>query len=196
MTLGKRKHVASPPQLPEVKKAHIKPSVFVKGSSTQRALPVPYADDVPAGDDQRMDKHPDFMVPSPAAGPLNPAVAKARLPKPALAKAGLSRSTMTKAGNAKPAVTPVVAGNPVVVTTPITFPVNMPQGSEVGTIEVLKSRTYTIPSFLSQELIPVVHWDPCDKEFFVTQVQAAQAAMGAPLASDLGSNDDDVPTSK
>ncbi|KAG5338732.1 hypothetical protein C0989_006396 [Termitomyces sp. Mn162] len=95
---GKEKHVASPPQLPEAKKAHTKPSLFVKGSSTQRALPVPYDDDVPASDDQRMDEHPDFMVPLPVAGPSNPVTAKDRPPKPAVAKAELSRSTMTKAG--------------------------------------------------------------------------------------------------
>ncbi|KAG5338968.1 hypothetical protein C0989_005467 [Termitomyces sp. Mn162] len=103
-----------------------------------RVLPVPYDDDVSAGDDQMMDKHPDFMVPSPVAGPSNPAVAKARLLELAMAKAGPSRSATTKAGNAKPAITPVVADNPVVLATPIAFLANMPWESEVGMIEVLE----------------------------------------------------------
>ncbi|KAG5735102.1 hypothetical protein E4T56_gene20496 [Termitomyces sp. T112] len=158
--LGKGKQVVSPPQLPEAKKALIEPFVFVEGFLTQRASPVPYDNDVPAGDNQRMDKHPDFKVSLPITGPASPVVAKARPLKPAAAKVGLSRSTTTKAGTAKPAITPVVADNPV-------------------------------------EPIPVAHWNPHDEEFFVTQVQAAQAAMGAPVASDSGSNDDDdVPTSE
>ncbi|KAG5717162.1 hypothetical protein E4T56_gene10092 [Termitomyces sp. T112] len=196
-TLEKEKHVASPPQLPEAKKAHTEPSVFVKGSLTQRAPPVPYDDDVPAGDDQRMDECPDLKVLLPIAGPSSPAAAKARPPKLAVAKAGPSRSTTLKAGTAKPAVTPVVADNPVIVATLIVFPANMPWVSEAGMIEVLKPRTYIISSILFQEPVPITHWDLCDKEFFVTQVQAAQAAMGAPVTFDLGSNDDDdVSTSK
>ncbi|KAG5340732.1 hypothetical protein C0989_000511 [Termitomyces sp. Mn162] len=122
---------------------------------------------------------------------------KARLPKLAVAKAGPSRSTTTKAGNAKPAITPVVADNPVVVATPITFPAKVPQGSEVRMIEVLKLRTYIIPSSLSHKPASVAHWDTHNEEFFVTQVQAAKAATGASLALDLGSNgDDNVPTSE
>ncbi|KAG5351897.1 hypothetical protein C0989_004618 [Termitomyces sp. Mn162] len=46
----KRKQVASPLQPPEAKKACMEPSVFVKGSSTQRAPLVPYDNDVLAGD--------------------------------------------------------------------------------------------------------------------------------------------------
>ncbi|KAH0591485.1 hypothetical protein H2248_001551 [Termitomyces sp. 'cryptogamus'] len=195
--LGKGKCVASPPQLPEAKKAHTKPSVFVEGSSTQRALPMPYNDDVPAVNDQRMDKHPDFRVPLPVAGPLTPSAAKARLPKPAVAKAGPSRSATAKAGTMKLAINPVVADDPVVIAIPIGFPVNMLWGLEAEMIEVLKLRTYIIPSTLSQEPVSITHWDPCDKEFFVTQMQAAQAATGAPVASDSGSNKDDhVSTSK
>ncbi|KAG5351660.1 hypothetical protein J132_03425 [Termitomyces sp. J132] len=49
--LEKGKHVASPLQLSEVKKTCTEPSVFFKRSSTQRAPPVPYNDDVPAGND-------------------------------------------------------------------------------------------------------------------------------------------------
>ncbi|KAG5719719.1 hypothetical protein E4T56_gene18511 [Termitomyces sp. T112] len=194
--LGKEKQVASPLQLPEAKKACTEPSVFVGGSSIQRAPFVPYDDDLPAGDDQRMDKHPDFKASLPIAGLSSPAMAKARLPKPAAAKAGPSRSTTTKANSVKPAITPIVADDPVVVATLIAFPVNMPWGSKVGMIEVLKSRIYIIPSFLSQEPVPVMHQDSHDKKFFITQVQAAQVAMGAPVASDSGSNDDDVQTSK
>ncbi|KAG5335169.1 hypothetical protein C0989_002042 [Termitomyces sp. Mn162] len=62
VTLGKEKQIATPPNPPEAKKAYTEPSVFVKGSSTQRAPLVPYDDRVPAGDDQRMDKHPDFKA--------------------------------------------------------------------------------------------------------------------------------------
>ncbi|KAG5351020.1 hypothetical protein C0989_008275 [Termitomyces sp. Mn162] len=42
-----------------------------------------------------------------------------------------------------------------------------------------------------------MHQDSHDKEFFVNQQQAAQAAVGAPAVSNSGSNDDDdVPISK
>ncbi|KAG5348944.1 hypothetical protein C0989_007045 [Termitomyces sp. Mn162] len=126
----------------------------------------------------------------PVAGPSSPVAAKNRLPKSAVAKAGPSRSATTKAGAVKPAITPVVADYPVVIATPIAFPANVLQESEVGMIEVLSSA-------LSQESLPIMHWNPHDKEFFITQVQAAQAATGAPVASDSGSNeDDDVPMSK
>ncbi|KAG5332542.1 hypothetical protein C0989_006973, partial [Termitomyces sp. Mn162] len=149
LVLEKGKLHASPSQLPEVKKACTEPSVFVKESSTQRAPPVPYGNDVPAGNDQRMDEHPDLKASLSTTGPSSPVAAKARLPNPAADNAGLSRSTTTKAGTAKPAVTPVVADDLVVVATPIAFPANVPQGSEAGMIEVLKPRTYIIPSGLS-----------------------------------------------
>ncbi|KNZ72569.1 hypothetical protein J132_02729 [Termitomyces sp. J132] len=137
-----------------------------------------------------MDKCPDFKVSPSTAGLLTLAAAKAGLPKPAVAKAGPSRSATVKAGTAKLA-------NPVVIATLIAFSANVLQGSEAKVIEVLKLRTYVIPTALFYRYFPPVHWDPHNEEFFVTQVQAAQAAMSAPVASDLGSNDDDdVPTSK
>ncbi|KAG5716193.1 hypothetical protein E4T56_gene10758 [Termitomyces sp. T112] len=123
--LEKGKQVATPPQPPEAKKACMEPSVFVKGSSTQRAPPVPYNDDVPASNDQRMDKHPDFKASLSTAGPSKLAAAKARPPKPAAAKAGPSRSATAKAGTVKPAITSVVADHPVVIATPIAFPANV-----------------------------------------------------------------------
>ncbi|KAG5338614.1 hypothetical protein C0989_006813 [Termitomyces sp. Mn162] len=81
--LGKEKQIATPPNPPEVKKAHTKPFVFVKGSSIQRALLMPYDDMVPADDDQRMDEHPDFKAALSSAGPSKPVAAKVKPPKPA-----------------------------------------------------------------------------------------------------------------
>ncbi|KAG5337218.1 hypothetical protein C0989_010259 [Termitomyces sp. Mn162] len=134
-----------------------------------------------------MNKHPDFKVPPSTAGPLKLVVAKA-VP---------SRLAMAKTSSAKPATTLLVATNSVVVATLIAFPANVLYGSEAGMIEVLKPRTYNILTALSHEYFSLVHWNPHDEEFFVIQVQAAQAATGAPVVFDLGSNDnDDVPTSK
>ncbi|KAG5341914.1 hypothetical protein C0989_007075 [Termitomyces sp. Mn162] len=65
--LGKGKHVASPPQIPEAKKACTKPSVFVKGSSAQRVPLAPYDNQVPAGEDWLMNMCPDFGVPQSTA---------------------------------------------------------------------------------------------------------------------------------
>ncbi|KAG5349300.1 hypothetical protein C0989_004766 [Termitomyces sp. Mn162] len=145
-----------PESLLEAKKAHMEPSVFVEGSVTQRVPLVPY-DEVPAGDDQRMDKYPDFKVSLSITGPTTLVAAKVGPPKLAVAKAGPSRSTTAKAGTAKPATTPVVAANPVVIATPVAFPNDVMQGSEVGMIEVLKPMTYMIPFALSDKYFPPVH---------------------------------------
>ncbi|KAG5338033.1 hypothetical protein C0989_008365 [Termitomyces sp. Mn162] len=51
LALGKEKCIATPPNPPEAKKVHTEPSMFVEGSSTQRAPLVPYDDMVPTGDD-------------------------------------------------------------------------------------------------------------------------------------------------
>ncbi|KAG5350694.1 hypothetical protein C0989_009674 [Termitomyces sp. Mn162] len=150
LALEKEKQVAFPPQLLEAKKACTEPSVFVKSSSTQRAPLVPYNDDVPASDDQRMDKHPDFKVSLSTAGSSKPAAAKAEPLKPVVTKAGLSRSATAKASTVKPA-------NPVVIATLVAFPANVPQRSEAGMIEVLKLRTYNIPTALSYKHFPPVH---------------------------------------
>ncbi|KNZ72594.1 hypothetical protein J132_02595 [Termitomyces sp. J132] len=155
------------------------------------ALLVPYDDDVPASNDQRMDKHLDFKASLSTAGLLKPAMAKAGPPKPTVAKTGPSWSTTANTGSTKPATTPVVADNPVVVTTPVAFPVNVLEESEAEMIEVLKLRTYIIPSVLFHKYFLLVHWDPHDKEFFITQVQAAQVATEAPVASNLDSDNDD-----
>ncbi|KAG5351151.1 hypothetical protein C0989_007721 [Termitomyces sp. Mn162] len=136
--LGKGKQVVSPPHLPEPKKACTKPSVFVKGSLTQRAPLVPYNDQVPASEDQLMDVCPDFGVPTAMAGPSRPA------------KGWLCS---------------------VFITTPAAFLANMLIGSEEETIEVLGPKTYTIPATMFH--MPTVHWDPCNKKFFVIQVQAS-----------------------
>ncbi|KNZ76630.1 hypothetical protein J132_09375 [Termitomyces sp. J132] len=167
------KQVTFPPQPPEAKKAHTEPSVFVKGSLTQRVPLLPYDDDMPASDDWRMDEYPDFEMSPSTAGPLKLAVAKAGPPKPAAAKAGLSRPATVKAGSAKPATTLLVAANSMVIATPIVFLANVPQESEVGMIKVLKPRTYNIPTSLSHEYFPPVHCKLCDAKFFVTKVQAA-----------------------
>ncbi|KAG5330271.1 hypothetical protein C0989_009029, partial [Termitomyces sp. Mn162] len=162
-----------------------------------KAQLVPYDDDVPAGDDQRMDKHPDYKVFLSTARPLKQVVAKAGPLKLVAVEAGPSRSATAKAGTVKPATTSVVAANPMVVATPVAFSPNVPQEPEVGMIEVLELRTYIIPTALSHEYFLPVHQDPSDKEFFVSQVQAAHAATGAPVASNSGSNDDnDVPMSE
>ncbi|KAG5732776.1 hypothetical protein E4T56_gene2844 [Termitomyces sp. T112] len=195
--LEKGKHVATPSNPPEAKKACTEPSVFVEGSSTQRAPLVPYDDVVPAGDDRRMDKHPDFKVASSTAGPLKPMAAQAKQPKPAATNEGTSRPSTKRAGTVQPAIMSTEADNSMVIATPIAFLANVPQGSEAGMIEVLKLRTYVMPGVLPQEFRPPVQQDLHNKEFFVTQQAAAQAMAGVPVASNLGSNDDDdVPTSK
>ncbi|KNZ73985.1 hypothetical protein J132_08879 [Termitomyces sp. J132] len=171
--LEKGKHVASPPNPPEAKKACTKPSVFVKGSSTQRALLMPHDDVVPAGDDQKMDEHPDFKEASSTAGPSKPVAALVRPPKPAAISERSSKPSTKWAGTVKPAVVPAEADNSVVIVTPIAFVANVLQGAEAGMIEVHKSRTYVMPSALFQEQMPPVHQDSHDKEFFVTQQQAA-----------------------
>ncbi|KAG5733794.1 hypothetical protein E4T56_gene8177 [Termitomyces sp. T112] len=193
--LGKGKHVATPPNPPEAKKAHMKPSVFVEESSTQRAPLMPYDDMVPAGDDQRMNKHPDFKATSSFARPSKPVVAQVKLPKLAATKEGTSKPSTKRAGTGQLAATVIEADNSMV----IAFPANVPQGAEAGVIEVLKLRTYIMPGVLPQEYRPPVHQDLHDKEFYVTQQAAVQAMAGVSAASDLDSNDDDdddVPTSK
>ncbi|KAG5339021.1 hypothetical protein C0989_005410 [Termitomyces sp. Mn162] len=75
LALGKGKQIKTPLSPPEVKKACTEPSVFVEGSLTQRAPLMPYNDIVPAGDDQRMDEHPDFKVALSSAGPSKPVAA-------------------------------------------------------------------------------------------------------------------------
>ncbi|KNZ77662.1 hypothetical protein J132_04556 [Termitomyces sp. J132] len=87
--------------------------------------------------------------------------------------------------------------NTTVIATPIAFLANVPQGAEAGVIEVLTLRTYIMPGVLPQEYRPLVHQDPHDKEFYITQPAADQAMAGAPVVPDLGSeDDDDVPISK
>ncbi|KAG5351552.1 hypothetical protein C0989_005993 [Termitomyces sp. Mn162] len=152
---------------------------------------------VPASNDQRMDEHPDFKAVSSTAGLSKPVAAQVKLPKPAATREGSSRPSIKWAGTAKPAIVSIEADNSIVVATPIAFLANFLQGAEAGMIEVLKLRTYIMPSVLSHEYMLPVNWDPHDKEFFVTQQPAAQAMMGAPAASDSGSDDDDdVPMSK
>ncbi|KAG5718189.1 hypothetical protein E4T56_gene18848 [Termitomyces sp. T112] len=156
-----------------------------------------YNNMVPAGDDQRMDKCPEFKVTLSTAGPSKPVAAQVKQPKPAATKEGTSRPSTIKDGTVQPAVASTEADNSMVITTPIAFPANVSQGSEAGMIEILELRTYVMPGVLPQEFKPPVQWYSCDKEFFVTQQAAAQTMVGAPVASDLGSNDDDnVPTSK
>ncbi|KNZ74178.1 hypothetical protein J132_07612 [Termitomyces sp. J132] len=179
--LGKGKQVATSPNSPEAKKACTKPSVFVEGSLTQRAPLMPYNDRVPASDDQRMDELPDFKVPLSSARPSKPVVAKVQLPKPAATKKRISKPSTKKAGTRQSAATVTEADNSTVVVTLIAFLANVPQGAEAGVIKNLDSRTYIMP------------------EFYITQPAAAQAMAGAPMASNLGSNDDEddeFPTSK
>ncbi|KAG5719738.1 hypothetical protein E4T56_gene18556 [Termitomyces sp. T112] len=180
---NQRDEASFPPQLPKAKKAHTKPSVFFEGALTQRAPLVPY-DDIPAGDDQLMEKHPDFRMPQFTAG-------SSRL---APAKAGLSRPATAKAGSTEPATIKVQADNSAVLTTPLAFSTNVPQGSEAGVIEVLESRTYTFPTALSHKNIKLVHQDPCDKEFFIIQMQASQAATRTATITSRGYNGWYVPT--
>ncbi|KNZ81365.1 hypothetical protein J132_01058 [Termitomyces sp. J132] len=144
-----------------------------------------------------MDEHSDFKTALSSAGPLKPVVAQVKLLMPAAIKEGTSRPSTKQAGTTKPAIALTEADNSMVVTTPIAFLANIPQGSEAGIIEDLKLRTYVMSSVLPQEVQPPVQWDPCNNKFFVTQQSAAQAMAGAPVASDLGSeDDDDVPMSK
>ncbi|KNZ77452.1 hypothetical protein J132_05410 [Termitomyces sp. J132] len=181
--LEKGKWIATLPNLPEAKKACTEPSVFVKGFLTQRAPLVPYNGRVPAGDDQRMDKCSDFKVASSLAGPSKLVVAKAKAAKTSSNQGGnvkaLHKESWHQAGCCN---------------------ANVFQGAEAGVIiKVLKSRTYVMPGVLPQEYRPPVHQDPCDKEFYIAQLAAAQATAGAPAAPDSGSKDeedDDVPTSK
>ncbi|KNZ73142.1 hypothetical protein J132_00977 [Termitomyces sp. J132] len=130
---------------------------------------MPYDNIVPAGDDQVMDKHPDFKVALSSAGPSKSVAAQVKLSKLAATKEGVVKSFTKWAGTAKPAVVLIEADNFVVIATLIAFPVNVLQESEAGMIEVLKLRTYVMPGALSQEVRPPVQWDSCDKEFFVTQ---------------------------
>ncbi|KNZ81368.1 hypothetical protein J132_01061 [Termitomyces sp. J132] len=181
LALRKGKQIATPSNPPEAKKACTKPSVFVKGSLTQRAPLVPYNDIVPAGDNQRMDKHLDFKAALSSAGPSKPVAAKVKLPKPVATKEGMSKPFTKKAGTGQSSAMVTEADDSMVITTPIAFPANVPPGSEAGMIKVLGSSTYR---------------DLHDEEFFITQQAAAQATTGAPVASDFGSNDDDnIPTS-
>ncbi|KAG5351209.1 hypothetical protein C0989_007439 [Termitomyces sp. Mn162] len=197
--LEKGKWIATPPNPPEAKKAHTKPSVFVEEFSTQRAPLILYDDIVPAGNNQSMDKHPDFKVALSSAGPSKPVVAKVKPPKPAATKEGMSKPSTKKAGTGQASAMVTKADDSTVITTPIALPANVPQGTEAIVIEVLKLRTYVMPGVLPQEYSPPVHQDPYNKEFYVTQPAAAQAMAGAPAAPDSGSNDeedDDVPTFK
>ncbi|KAG5335794.1 hypothetical protein C0989_000304 [Termitomyces sp. Mn162] len=134
---------------------------------------MPYNDVVPASDDQRMDEHSDFKAASSSAELSKSVVAQAKLPKPAAIKEGTSRPSTKQAGTTKPAVASTEADDCIVITIPIAFPANVPQRSEAGMTEVLKLRTYYMPSALPQEVWPPVQWDPHDKEFFVTQQSAA-----------------------
>ncbi|KAG5338555.1 hypothetical protein C0989_007059 [Termitomyces sp. Mn162] len=194
--LGKEKWVATPPNPPEAKKAHTEPSVFFKGSSTQRAPLVPYNDMVPAGDDQRMDECSDFKAALSSAGLSKPVVAKVKPPKPVATKERISKPSTKKAGTGQSSVMVTEADDSLVITTPIAFLANVPPESEAGMIKVLGLRTYVMPGALPQELRLPVQRDPHDKEFSITQQAAAQVTTGAPVASDLGSNDDDnIPTS-
>ncbi|KAG5350442.1 hypothetical protein C0989_011037, partial [Termitomyces sp. Mn162] len=145
------------------KKAHTKPSVFVEGFSTQRAPLMPYNDMVPAGDDQRMDEHPDFKAASSSARPSKPVAAKVKLSKPAAAKEGMSKPFTEKVNTRQSTAIVIEADDSMVVATPIAFLANVPQGAEAGVIEVLDLRTYAMPGVLPQEYRPPVHQDPCDK---------------------------------
>ncbi|KAG5338616.1 hypothetical protein C0989_006815 [Termitomyces sp. Mn162] len=118
--LGKEQGVAFPPQVPKAKRACTKSSVSVKGFSTQRAPLVPYNDQIPTGEDQLMDVHPDFGV----------STATAVSSKPATAKAGFI----------EPAMSTNVADNPVVVATLVSLLANMPMGAEDGTIEIINEK--------------------------------------------------------
>ncbi|KAG5340639.1 hypothetical protein C0989_000894 [Termitomyces sp. Mn162] len=118
---------------------------------------MPYDDMVPAGDDQRMDELPDFKAALSSAGPSKPVAAKAKLPKPVATKEGTSKSSTKKAGTRQSAAIVTEADNSTVIATPIAFLVNVPQGAEAGVIEVLKLRTYVMPSVLPQEYRPPVH---------------------------------------
>ncbi|KAG5350630.1 hypothetical protein C0989_010027 [Termitomyces sp. Mn162] len=104
---------------------------------------------MPANNDQGMDEHPDFKVASSTAGPLKPVAAPMKLPKPAVTREGSSRPSTKQAGTTKPAVASTEADDSIVITTPIAFLANVLQGAEAGMIEVLKSRTYVMPSALS-----------------------------------------------
>ncbi|KAG5351550.1 hypothetical protein C0989_005991 [Termitomyces sp. Mn162] len=146
--LIKGKHVASPSDLLEAKKACTEPSVFVKESSTQKAPLMPYNDVVPVGDGQKMDEHPNFMVALPTAGPSKPVVVQVKLLKPAVTKEGTSRPSTKQAGTVKPAIVSTGGDNSMVIAIPIAFLVNVPQGAEAGMIEVLKLRTYVVPGAL------------------------------------------------
>ncbi|KAG5716348.1 hypothetical protein E4T56_gene8682 [Termitomyces sp. T112] len=155
--LGKGKHVATPPNLLEAKKPCTEPSVFLEGSLTQRAPLMPYDDMVPAGDDQRMDEHPDFKAASSSTEPSKPVAAQVKPPKPVATKKGPSKPSTKGAGTEKPAAMVTEADDSTVVTTPISFPANVPQRSEASVIEVLESRTYVMPGVLPQEYRPPVH---------------------------------------
>ncbi|KAG5334840.1 hypothetical protein C0989_002806 [Termitomyces sp. Mn162] len=155
--LGKGKWVATPPNPLEAKKACTEPSVIVKGFLTQRAPLMPYNDMVPAGDDQRMDKLPDFKVASSSARPSKPVAAKVKPPKPAATKEGISKPSTKKAGTGQSTATVTEADNSIVIATPIAFPANVHQVVEAGVLEVLDSRTYIMPGVLPQEYRPPVH---------------------------------------
>ncbi|KNZ80343.1 hypothetical protein J132_06324 [Termitomyces sp. J132] len=155
--LNVRKRVATPPNPPEAKKVCIDPSVFVKGSSTQRAPLMPYDDIVPASDDYRMDKHPDFKVASSSAGPSKPVAAKVKLPKPAVTKDGMSKPSMKKAGTRQSSAIVTEADNSTVVAMTIAFLANVSQGAEADVIKVLELRISVMPGMLPQEFRPTVH---------------------------------------
>ncbi|KAG5348981.1 hypothetical protein C0989_006725, partial [Termitomyces sp. Mn162] len=127
LALEKEKQIATPPNLPEAKKACTKPSVFVKEFSTQRAPLMPYNDRVPADDNQRMDEHSDFKVASSSAGPSKPVVAKAKSPKPAATKKGISKPSMKKASTRQATAMVIEADDSTVVATPIAFLANVLQ---------------------------------------------------------------------
>ncbi|KAG5334149.1 hypothetical protein C0989_004290 [Termitomyces sp. Mn162] len=144
----KGKRIATPPNSPEVKKTCTKPSVFGEGFSTQMAPLVPYDDIIPAGNDQRTDKCPDFKAALSSAGPSKPVAAKVKLPKPAATKKGTSKPSTKKAGTGQSSAMVIEADNSMVVTTTIAFLANVPQEAEAGIIEFLKSRTYVMPGML------------------------------------------------
>ncbi|KAG5348497.1 hypothetical protein C0989_010368, partial [Termitomyces sp. Mn162] len=157
--LEKEKHVAILPNPLEAKKACAEPSVFVEGSSTQRAPLMPSNDMVPASDDQRMDECPNFKAASSTARPSKLVAAYVKPLKLAVMKKETSRPSVKRAGPVQPAVMSKEADNSIVVAIMIAFSANVLQRSEAGMIKIVKSRTYVMPGVLPQEFRPPVQWD-------------------------------------
>ncbi|KAG5727754.1 hypothetical protein E4T56_gene20812 [Termitomyces sp. T112] len=168
LALGKEKWVATTPDPLEAKKACTEPSVFVKRSLTQRAPIMPYNNMVPASNNQKIDKHPDFKMALSSAGPSKLVAAKVKLPKLVATKERMSKPSTKKAGTGQSSAIVTEADNSMVIATPIAFLTNIPLESEAGMIKVLRSRTYVMPGALPQEFGPPVQRDPHDEKFFVT----------------------------